>query len=265
MRSYHTKSQRTSGHSPNPPVPSPAASIAAASPHLIRRDAGAAASFAAHCRRLRNRLASIATVAAGLGFAMYTNQPEAEAAQRLRQRGILRVDAVSRDTQYLPHPHHGGSVQGGGAVHHNGAVLSISDDSDGSCHHGGHGDGAFHHDGRGFRAPQVGEGYGDHHQGSGGLVTPQGSGGYRAFHAYPGGGYGAHQGGVEGYGAPQGGGGCRAHQDGGGYGLGKPPPQMVRGSQQQQQATQYFDYYLSNHPHPQQNPSNEWYSHQQQQ
>jgi hypothetical protein len=37
------------------------------------------------------------------------NQPEAEAAQWRRQRGISRVDAVPRDTQYLWHPRHGGS------------------------------------------------------------------------------------------------------------------------------------------------------------
>jgi hypothetical protein len=40
---------------------------------------------------------------------MHNNQPEAEAAQWHRQRGISRVDAVPRDTQYLPHPRHGGS------------------------------------------------------------------------------------------------------------------------------------------------------------
>ena len=94
-----------------------------------------------------------------------------KAAQQRHQRGISRVDAVPRDTQYLPHPHHGGYVQGSGAVNHNGAALSISGGSDGTFYHGGHVDGAFHHDGRGYRAPQVGEGYRDHHQGSGGLVT----------------------------------------------------------------------------------------------
>jgi hypothetical protein len=36
------------------------------------------------------------------------------------------VDAVPRDTQYLPHPCNGGSAQGGGAVHHDGAALSVS-------------------------------------------------------------------------------------------------------------------------------------------
>ena len=124
---YHTKSHRTSGHSPNPPLlPPPTASIAAASTHLIRRNPGAATPFAASCRRLCDRLASIATVASGLGFAMHNNQPEAEAAQWRRQRGISRVDAVPRDTQYLPHPCNGGSAQGGGAVHHDGAALSVS-------------------------------------------------------------------------------------------------------------------------------------------
>jgi hypothetical protein len=75
-------------------MPCPAASIAAASAHLSRR---------------RDRLAAITTNATDLGFAMHNNQPYAEAAQWHRQRGISRVDAVPRDTQYLPHPCHGGS------------------------------------------------------------------------------------------------------------------------------------------------------------
>ena len=84
-------------------MPSPTASIAR------RRPSTAATPFAACCRRRCDRLTAIATVTAGLGFAMHNNQPEAEAAQWRRQRGISRVDAVPRDTQYLPHPHHGGS------------------------------------------------------------------------------------------------------------------------------------------------------------
>ena len=59
--------------------------------------------------RCHHHLVTIASVAAGLCFVMHNNQPEAEAAQWRRQRGILRVDAVPRDTQYLLHPRHGGS------------------------------------------------------------------------------------------------------------------------------------------------------------
>jgi len=95
-------------------VPSPAASIAAASAHLIRRNRGSPLlpivvgrrtvchPLLCNLRRCRHHLAEIVSVAAGLRFAMHNNQPEAEAAQWRRQRGILRVDAVPRDTQYLP-------------------------------------------------------------------------------------------------------------------------------------------------------------------
>ena len=52
----------------------------------------------AYDSRRRHRLTAVPIVAAGLGFAMHNNQSEAEAAQWRRQRGILRVDAVPRDT-----------------------------------------------------------------------------------------------------------------------------------------------------------------------
>ena len=113
---------------PNPPVPSPrrlncrglrsplTSSVATVDRRHRPSSLSAAAPFAARCRplprdlrRCRHSLAAIASVAAGLRFAMHNNQPEAEAAQWRRQRGISQVNAVPRDMQYLPHPRNGGS------------------------------------------------------------------------------------------------------------------------------------------------------------
>jgi hypothetical protein len=90
-------------------LPRPPLNTSAATADCRRRPSTAAAPFAARCRRHRDRLAAIATIAAGLGFAMHNNLPEAEAAQWRGQRGISRVDAVPHDMQYLRHPRHGGS------------------------------------------------------------------------------------------------------------------------------------------------------------
>ena len=94
---------------PPPQLPRPLLTSSAATTNRHRCPSTAAAPFAARCRRRRERLAAIATIAAGLVFFMHNNQPEAEAAQWRHQRGISQVEAVPRDTQYLPHPCHGGS------------------------------------------------------------------------------------------------------------------------------------------------------------
>ncbi len=102
-------------------MPSPVTSIAAAFTHLIHHGHGlpqppvvVGCRTICHLlprglRRSRHCLATaIASVAAGLHFPMHNNQPEAEAAQWHHQPGILLVDAVSSDMQYLPHHRNGG-------------------------------------------------------------------------------------------------------------------------------------------------------------